>query len=120
MDITILVETLSGFIITYGLKVLGAVLILIGGWIVSKWVQRWVRQGLERARVDATLIKFFSNVAGVLVLIIAVVAALEAFGVKTTSFVAVLGAAGLAIGLALHHRCSTGCQSAESRPAWRR
>jgi small conductance mechanosensitive channel len=88
-------------ILAYGLDVLGAVAVLIVGWIASKWARRITRKGMERRPdVDITLTKFFSNLIGWIVLAVAVIAALEMFGVQTTSFVALLGAAGLAIGLA--------------------
>jgi len=85
----------------YGLRVIGALLLLIGGWIVSKWVRRSLWARFEKSELDQTLAKFFSNIAGTLILIFALFAALELFGVQTTSFIAVLGAAGLAVGLAL-------------------
>ena len=88
-------------ITAYGLRVVGAVLLLIGGWVVSKFVRRSLTKRFDKTDLDPTLSKFFANIAGTLVLIFVLFAALELFGVKTTSFVAVLGAAGLAVGLAL-------------------
>ena len=87
---------------TYGLDVIGAIAILvIGVWLAGR-VQKLVRKGLTKSdRVDETLIGFFSSIARYLVLIVAGMAVLDRFGVETTSLVAVLGAAGLAIGLAL-------------------
>lgn len=94
-------EVIYQTLISYGLDVLGAVAVLIVGWIASKWARRLTHKGMDRRpNADATLTKFFSNLVGWLVLAIAVIAALEMFGVQTTSFVALLGAAGLAIGLA--------------------
>ncbi|GIV60612.1 MAG: mechanosensitive ion channel protein MscS [Rhodothermaceae bacterium] len=84
----------------YALNVIGGVLLLIGGWVVSKWVHRGAARSLDRTRLDPTLTRFFANAARWLVLIFAVLASLELFGVQTTSFIAVLGAAGLAVGLA--------------------
>lgn len=87
---------------TYALDVLGAIAILIGGWIVAGWVKKAVDHSLNRfPKLDATLRPLFSSTARYLVLIITVVAVLGQFGVETTSIIAVLGAAGLAIGLAL-------------------
>ncbi|MDX1740681.1 MAG: mechanosensitive ion channel, partial [Rhodothermales bacterium] len=94
-------EVIYQSILTYGLDVLGAIAVLIVGWIASKWARRITRKGMDRRpNADATLTKFTSNLVGWLVIAIAVIAALEMFGVQTTSFVALLGAAGLAIGLA--------------------
>ncbi|NNE45893.1 MAG: mechanosensitive ion channel [Rhodothermales bacterium] len=94
-------EALYNMILGYGLKVLGAIVVIIVGWIASKWARRIVIKAFERRPgSDATLAKFFSNLVAWLVIVIAFIAALEMFGVQTTSFVALLGAAGLAIGLA--------------------
>ncbi len=94
-------EILYQTVLAYGLNILGAIAVLILGWLGSKWARRLTRRAMQRRpNADATLTKFFSNLVGWLVLIIAVIAALEMFGVQTTSFVALLGAAGLAIGLA--------------------
>ena len=86
----------------YGLDVIGAIVILIIGLIVAGWVGRAVRGALGRVkRVDSMLRGFFASLAKYFVIAITVIAVLERFGVETTSFVAILGAAGLAIGLAL-------------------
>lgn len=86
----------------YGLDVVGAIVILVLGLIVSGWVSRAVRSGLSRVKsVDSMLRGFFASLAKYFVIAITLIAVLERFGVETTSFVAVLGAAGLAIGLAL-------------------
>ena len=96
------VREVIGLITTYGLDVVGAILILIIGLWLSKKVQNGLRKVLGRSgKVDATLVGFFSSIARYLVLIVTGMAVLDRFGVETTSLVAVLGAAGLAIGLAL-------------------
>lgn len=89
------------FITRYGLQVIGAILILIIGRIVAGLVGSGVRRTMERAGADKGLIGFVSSLARALVLIFAVIAALGKFGVETASFVAVLGAAGFAIGFAM-------------------
>ncbi len=89
-------------ITSYGLKVIGAILILIIGKMVAAWVQKKVAQTLERSgKVDDTLKGFLANLARYLVLIVTVLAVLSQFGIETTSLIAVFGAASLAIGLAL-------------------
>jgi len=86
----------------YGIDIVGAIAILIIGWIASKWVQRAVRKALDRSdKVDAMLTSFFASLAKYLVLIFTGLMVLSQFGVQTASLIAVLGAAGLAIGLAL-------------------
>lgn len=85
----------------YGLKILGALLIFfIGKWVARKIIVL-MRRGMERAGVDQTLISFASNALYVVLIIMIIVAAISNVGVETTSFMAIFGAAGLAIGLAL-------------------
>ncbi|MEQ8278306.1 MAG: mechanosensitive ion channel [Deltaproteobacteria bacterium] len=88
-------------ITTYAVRIVGVVVLLFVAWLVAGWVKRLVLRSTERANIDATLGKFGGNMARYLVLVGAVLACLGAFGVETTSFAAVLGAAGLAVGLAL-------------------
>ena len=79
-----------------------AVLILIAGWIVARWIGRWVHDVTGRSHyIDETLKPLISNFVRYGILAITVVAVLSQFGVQTTSLIALLGAAGLAIGLAL-------------------
>lgn len=85
----------------YGLKVLAALAIFIVGRWVAKGVRRLVERIMSKGKVDATLITFTSNMAYIGLLAFIVIAALGQLGIQTTSFIAVLGAAGLAIGLAL-------------------
>ncbi len=86
----------------YGLRVLGAIVILIGGWIAARLVHgAIVRLCSRSARIDRTVTLFLANGARYSVLIFTLVAVLTSFGIATTSIVAVLGATGLAIGLAL-------------------
>lgn len=88
--------------VQYGLSVVGAILILITGWVVASWAARLTRAGLSRSgRVDDTVAVVLSRVVRWLVLAFTLVAVLNRFGVQTTSIVALLGAAGLAVGLAL-------------------
>ncbi len=99
MDTSWLQDVLD-LIAVYALNVMGGIFLLIGGWILSKWVRHGTRKGLGKTTVDPTLVKFFSKLAGWLVMIFAVLASLELFGIQSTSFIAVLGATGLAVGLA--------------------
>ena len=79
-----------------------AVLILIAGWIIARWMGRWVQDVIGRSHyVDDTLKPLVANFVRYAILAITVVAVLSQFGVQTTSLIALLGAAGLAIGLAL-------------------
>jgi small conductance mechanosensitive channel len=87
--------------VTYGLQIIGAILILIVGRIGAGIARRLARRALIKAKIEPTIVGFFGHFAYVIVLAVAVLASLAKFGVQTNSFVAVLGAAGFAIGLAL-------------------
>ena len=86
----------------YALSAAGAIVILIIGFAVAGLLARWTRGGLLKFRaIDLTLASFLSNIVKYAVLILVFVTVLAQFGVQTTSIIAALGAAGLAIGLAL-------------------
>ena len=83
-------------------SILGAITILLLGWIVSAWLQRRVSNlGRKNRHLDEMLFDFLASVVRYVVLGFTVLFVLNTFGVQTTSVVAVIGAAGLAIGLAL-------------------
>jgi small conductance mechanosensitive channel len=87
---------------SYGLRTIGAIVILIAGWMVSRMVHSAVVKVSRRApHVDRTVALFLANGARYAVLVFTIIAVLTTFGIETTSFVAMLGAIGLAIGLAL-------------------
>ncbi|MFO7716894.1 mechanosensitive ion channel family protein [Desulfosarcina sp.] len=85
----------------YGLKVIAALAIFIIGRWVAKGVRKLVERLMAKGRVDGTLISFTANLAYIGLLAFVIIAALGQLGIQTTSFIAVLGAAGLAVGLAL-------------------
>ncbi|WP_420645243.1 mechanosensitive ion channel family protein [Candidatus Leptofilum sp.] len=95
------VEQLQELVLTYGLNILGAVVILIVGYWLAGVVSRWAQRALSQTNTNEALLRFVGNLAYYAILAFAGVAALERVGVQTASFIAVLGAAGLAIGLAL-------------------
>ncbi|MAU41652.1 MAG: mechanosensitive ion channel protein MscS [Kordiimonas sp.] len=87
---------------TYGFSVLGALIILILGWIVAGWASGATRRALLKSpKFDAMLAGFFASIVKYIILIFTLLAVLDQFGVQTASLLAVFGAAGLAIGLAL-------------------
>ncbi|KXJ53083.1 MAG: mechanosensitive ion channel protein MscS [Thalassospira sp. Nap_22] len=101
-DVATITEMLKGFALGFGLDLLGAVLILIVGWWVAGRAAALVRHSLKNTKfVDATLKPLASSIVRYVILIFVIIAVLSNFGVETTSIIAVLGAAGLAIGLAL-------------------
>lgn len=101
MDVTQLQETVVPFLTSYGLKVIGAVLILIIGRFVAGIGRRVVTKIMTRAEVYPGVVSFAGSLVYMLILTVAILASLSKFGVETTSFVAVLGAAGFAVGFAL-------------------
>ena len=96
------VQQVVDLIIAYGLRIIGAILIFIIGRMIAAWAQKAVDRSLKKSnKLDETLRTFFANTARYLVLIVTFLAVLSQFGIETTSLIAVFGAAGLAIGLAL-------------------
>ncbi len=86
---------------TYGLKLLGALAIFVIGKWIAKALTKTIKKLMERGKVEATLVSFVGSLVYVVLMIVVILAALGNLGVNTTSFVAILGAAGLAVGLAL-------------------
>jgi small conductance mechanosensitive channel len=83
-------------------SVLAAILLLVAAFVIGGWIRRKiVKLAQEREELDDTLFTFLGNLARYAVLILVVVVVLNTFGVQTTSLVAAIGAAALAIGLAL-------------------
>jgi small conductance mechanosensitive channel len=89
------------YLAEYGLKIVAAVLIFIIGRWAAALAAKLVSKALIRAHVDETLVSFLSHLTKIGILVFVVIAALAKMGLQTASFVAVLGAAGLAVGLAL-------------------
>ena len=88
--------------VAYSFSIVGAIILLIAGYIVAGVAERWAYAGLGKFRgFDETLRRFFSKAARYAVLILVGITVLAQFGVQTASIIAALGAAGLAIGLAL-------------------
>jgi small conductance mechanosensitive channel len=89
-------------LLSYGLNVLGALAIIIIGFMAAGWARRSLERALSRSgRIDTTLVRFFGSLLRYAIIAFVIIAALQQFGVQATSLVAIFGAAGLAIGLAL-------------------
>jgi len=95
------INILGPILIDIGLAIAGLVVLVIIVSFVGRWTQRLARVGLRRLKLETTVVNFLSRCAKYAVWIIALPIALELFGVETTSLAAVIGAGGLAIGLAL-------------------
>lgn len=94
-------QKIIDIISTWGLSVVGALAILVVGFIAAGWAARLTQSALGKSsKVDDTLRHFLASVVRYAIIIFTVLAVLDRFGVETTSFIAVLGAAGLAIVLA--------------------
>ncbi len=100
LDLPALVSTVQGLLATWGLKVLGALAIVVVGRILAGWLRGLSAKGLRRARMDETLVPFLANLIYAGLLAFVILSALQVLGIPTTSAVAVLGAAGLAVALA--------------------
>ena len=77
------------------------VLTLLAGWMVARWVANLSQQALERMKVDQALARFLGSIIRYVIIIATVIAAAEAVGIQTTSLLAIMASAGLAVGLAL-------------------
>lgn len=96
------VSQASALAVTYSFSVLGAIILLIVGYLVAGMIERAIFAGLSRIRgFDPTLCQFFSKIARYAILVLVIVMVLGQFGVQTASIIAAIGAIGLAVGLAL-------------------
>ncbi len=100
-DVNKYTDMVQTLVAAYGLKIIAAIVIFIIGKWLSGVLSRAVGKAMERAKVDQVLVKFVVNLAYAALLAFVVLAALAQLGIQTTSFIAIIGAAGLAIGLAL-------------------
>jgi len=85
----------------YGIKVIGAIAIFVIGKWVAKKLSGFIKKLMDRGEIDTTLSAFIASIIDILLMVVVVLAAINNLGIDTTSFIAILGAAGLAIGLAL-------------------
>src|SRR5687767_13792206 len=100
MDVGKTMQSINDVGILVGFRIVGAIIFyLIGRWLISLAI-RLVTSALEKQKVDPTLLRYIGTVISVTLNVILVVAILGYFGVETTSFAAILAAAGIAIGMA--------------------
>lgn len=101
MDISKYTDMLIGYAGEYGLKILAAAFIFfIGKWAVEK-ITSFNKRIMNKAKVDQTLVEFLESIMYFFLLIMVILASLNTLGINTNSFLAVFGAASLAVGLAL-------------------
>ena len=96
-----LIAKLWELLTVFGLKIIAAIVIFIVGRWVAKFFRNLTRKLMIKGDVDVTLVSFAGNLIYVALLAFVIIAALGQLGIQTTSFIAILGAAGLAVGLAL-------------------
>lgn len=94
------------YIIPWSIRIVSAILIFVIGRWVAKLVVNFVERIMLRGKLDEMLVHFLGNIIKALLLIVVILAALEQLGVQTTSALAILGAAGLAVGLSLQSSLS--------------
>lgn len=99
-------KVFSETVVPYSLRLLLALALITLAFVVSGWARRTTERALNRAHVEITLSKFIANFFRWFVLLLAGLAGLDALGVKTTGFAAVLGGASVAIGLAFNDTLS--------------
>jgi small conductance mechanosensitive channel len=100
MQLESLVEGLEQALLAWGPNLVAALAILVLGWFASRIFASAARRALKRANVDEMLVRFLGSLIYVSAMLLVTIAALGRLGVNTTSFAAVLAAAGLAVGLA--------------------
>jgi small conductance mechanosensitive channel len=99
-NFTAMTQTVTAVLTAVGLKILGAIVLwMIGRWLISLSL-RLIGSALRKQKIDPTLIRYIHSGVGALLNIVLVVAILGFFGVETTSFAALIAAAGVAIGMA--------------------
>ena len=96
-----IIAQIQDLIVQFGLRFFVAVLIFVVGRMVAKGLKKICINLMEKSKVDPTLVSFLGHLIYIALLAFVILAALGHIGIQTTSFIAVIGAAGLAIGLAL-------------------
>ena len=91
----------TAYLLDLGLNVVAALVIIVVALFIAGWAKRATAKALDRASIDPTLSKFFSNIARYAILVVAGISVLSRFGVNVASLAAILAAAGFAVGLAL-------------------
>jgi small conductance mechanosensitive channel len=101
MDFSNLLAKVYELLTVYGMRVVAAIVIFVVGRWVAMGVAKLIKRVMLKSKVDGTLVSFVRNLSYIALLAFVIVAALNQLGIQTASFIAVLGAAGLAVGLAL-------------------
>lgn len=102
IHITNNLDLLADYLLKYGINVIGAIVTLVAGYLLAGWISRLIDGAMRKTgRIDPVFYQLPGKIVRVAVMIFTLIAVLNRFGVETTSLIALLGAAGLAVGLAL-------------------
>jgi small conductance mechanosensitive channel len=101
IDLYKILEQSQGLIVEYSLKVLAALAIYVIGRLIAKLIAKGILKALKIRNIDDTVARFIHNVTYGALYVFVIIAALSQLGIQTASFLTIIGAAGLAIGLAL-------------------
>jgi len=94
-------ERLYGLFVRYGMKLVLAIVVLVAGLIVIRWITRAFVRLMKKGNVNPSLVPFLKTLTNILLKVMLVISVMGMVGIEMTSFIAILGAAGLAVGLAL-------------------
>ncbi len=95
------IKNIGAYILQYGLNILAAVVIFFVGRWIARLISRFVETLMQKSHLDKTLATFVKDLVYFGIMVFVIIAAVNKLGVETTSLVAIIGAAGLAVGLAL-------------------
>ncbi|HCC70008.1 MAG TPA: mechanosensitive ion channel protein MscS [Bacteroidales bacterium] len=101
IDIDALLSKIAELATTYGLKLILAIVVLVVGLIIIRTITKGVTRVMTKANVDASLVPFLKSLISVTLKVLLIISIMSMIGIQMTSFIAVVGAAGLAVGLAL-------------------
>jgi small conductance mechanosensitive channel len=94
-------EKINDVVIAFGPRLIGAIITLIIGWWIIKIIQRSMRKSFEKREMEPSLRGFLNSMIGILLKVLLLISVIGMIGVQMTSFIAILGAVGLAVGMAL-------------------
>ena len=100
-DVDIYAEKFTEFVVSYSPKLIGALVVLIVGWWAVGKIVKALKSVMQKNNIEAGLVSFLGSLFGAILKVLLVLSVASIVGIETTSFIAILGAAGFAIGLAL-------------------
>lgn len=94
-------DKIYGLITEYGLRILVGIIVLLIGFRIIKWLSRLITKGMQKKEMDDSLRSFLQSLISITLKVLLIISVMSMIGIEMTSFIALLGAAGLAVGLAL-------------------